>query len=130
MENDPDLSKYREWPDSTPLLKVHICTAEPHQRAAMPLHRTIVLIFGLLALACIGGGIVGIIYSATSETKLDIFGVHLSTGHVGVAFVGLGLIIGYFTVRSVLRSQYMLAALRPDHPAPRYTNKRRKRGRH
>lgn len=56
----------------------------------------------------------GIIYGATSETKLDIFGVHLSTGHVGVAFVGIGLIIGFFTVRAVLRSQHDLAKLPPD----------------
>lgn len=97
-----------------------------HQRAAMPLYLMIILIFGLLALACVGGGIVAIIRSATSETKFDIFGVHLSTGHVGVAFVGIGLIVGYFTVRTVLRNEYQLAALPPDYPAPPRDRTKRK----
>lgn len=99
--------------------------ALPHQREARLVHLTIILIFGLLALACVGGGIVGILYGATSETKLDMFGVHLSTGHVGIAFVGIGLIIGYFTMRSVLRNQYQLAALPPDYD--RTQRKRRRR---
>lgn len=85
-----------------------------HQRAAMPLHKMIVLVFGFLALVCVGGGIVAIIYGATSETKFDFLFVHLGTQHVGVAFVGIGLIVGYFTVRSVLRNQRELAALPPD----------------
>jgi hypothetical protein len=85
-----------------------------HQEEAMPLHLSIVRIFGFLALACIGGGIYAIYRGANSDTKLDILGAHLSTGSVGVAFVGIGLIIAFFTVRSVLRNQRDLAALPPD----------------
>jgi hypothetical protein len=92
--------------------------APVHQRTALPLHQLIVLVFGFLAFACIVGGIVGIYFNAKSDTGLEIFGVHLSTGHVGVAFVGLGLIIGLFMVRAVLRSQRELAAL-PLHCAQR-----------
>jgi hypothetical protein len=96
-----------------------------HQEAAMPLHKMIVLIFGFLALVCVGGGITGIIYEAKSDTKLDIFGAQLSTGHVGVAFVGLGLIIAYLTVRAVLRNQETLASLPADEDKRQPTRQRR-----
>ena len=85
--------------------------APPHQRAALPLHILIVCVFGLLALTSIGGGIYAITTNATSPTTLSILGADFSTGHVGVAFVGIGFIITFFTVRSVLRSQRDLAAL-------------------
>lgn len=97
-----------------------------HQLAAVPLHKMIVLVFGLLAFVCIGGGIVGIIYGATSETKLDFLFVHLGTQHVGVAFVGIGLIVAYFTVRSVLRSQHELAALPPDKKKPKKSHREKR----
>src|SRR5258708_2945486 len=73
-------------------------TARASQHAALPLHVLIVRISGCLSFACVLGGITGIYSNAKADTKLDIFGAHLSTGHVGVAFVGIGLIIGLFTV--------------------------------
>lgn len=85
-----------------------------HQSAALPLHFLIVRISGALAFACVVAGIIGIYQNSKSDTKLDILGAHLSTGHVGVAFVGIGLIVGFFTVRAVLRSQRDLAALPPQ----------------
>ncbi len=87
-----------------------------HQREAVPLHRLIVIIFGVLAFACVAAGIVAIVLNAKSQTEFDFLGAHLTTGHVGVAFVGIGLVIAYFTVRAVLRSQRDLAALpRSEH---------------
>jgi hypothetical protein len=88
--------------------------APGHQKAALPLHIGIIAVFGALALACIGGGIYAIATNATSKTDLDLFGAHLSTGHVGVAFVGIGVITAYFSVRAVLKNQHLLAALPPN----------------
>lgn len=85
-----------------------------HQRAALPIHSLIVAMFGILALVCIGGGVYAISANAESKTELSILGAHLTTGHVGVAFVGLGLIIVFLAVRAVLKSQHALAALPPD----------------
>jgi hypothetical protein len=78
---------------------------------------TIVVTFGLLALACIGGGIYAIVADAHSRTEFAMLGATLNTGHVGVAFVGLGLIVALFTVRGVLKNQHELAALPPDENA-------------
>ena len=88
--------------------------ARPHQHAALPLHFLIVAIFGLLALTSIGGGIYAITRDSESDTKLKILGAELSTGHVGVALVGIGFIITFFTVRAVLKNQHDLAALPSD----------------
>lgn len=87
---------------------------ESHQNAALPLHMRIVTIFGILAATSIGGGIYAIKANATSPTTLDILGAKLSTGNVGVALVGIGFIITFFTVRSVLKNQRDLAALPKD----------------
>ena len=88
--------------------------ARPHQEAARSVHVLIIVIFGVLALACIGGGVLAIIANAHSNTELSILGAQLTTGHVGVAFMGIGVIMAFFTVRAVLRSQRDLAALPPD----------------
>jgi hypothetical protein len=85
--------------------------APAHQRAAMPLHLLIVSVFGILALASIAGGIYAISKDTESDTYFKIMGAELSTGHVGVALVGLGLLIASFTVRSVLKNQHDLASL-------------------
>ena len=75
-----------------------------HLKAATPLYMVIVILTFVLSLACIGGGCYGIYRNAQSATEFSLWGAKLSTGHVGVAFVGIGLIIGFFTVRSVLKS--------------------------
>ena len=85
-----------------------------HQSVAMPLHFLIVSIFGLLALISIGGGIYAIAVRSTAQTTLSILGAELRTEHVGVALVGIGFIIAFLTVRSVLKSQHDLARLPPD----------------
>jgi uncharacterized membrane protein YbhN (UPF0104 family) len=85
-----------------------------HQNAALILHVIIVLIFGLLALACIIGGVFAIYLNANSQTSFDIFGAHLTTSNVGVALVALGLVIAFLTIRAVLRNQRDLAKLPTD----------------
>ena len=62
----------------------------------MPSHILIVLTFGL-ALASIVGGVIAIIRTAKSNTEFSLLGVKLSTG-VGVALVGIGLLLAYVTV--------------------------------
>jgi hypothetical protein len=56
----------------------------------------IVITFGL-AFVSIVGGAVAIIRSAKSNTELGLLGVKVSTG-VGVALVGIGLLLAYFTI--------------------------------
>ncbi len=85
--------------------------SQSHQRVALPLHILAIKIFGLLAFISILGGIIAVILNATSETKIDIFGAHITTGHVGVALISIGLIMTFFTVRTIVRSQRELAAL-------------------
>jgi hypothetical protein len=87
------------------------CGGPPHQRAALPLHVLIVAIFGVVALACIGGGIFAVWKGATSDTTFNLFGARMSTGSVGVAFVGIGVVIAYLTIKAVLKNQRDLGAL-------------------
>lgn len=104
-----------------------VVLAAMHQREAMPLHSRIITIFGLLSAMCVIGGIVGIIWNAVEKTKFSLFGMELTTGHVGVAFVGIGMVTALFTVRAVLKSQHDLAALPADDAPPEFV--RRKKGR-
>jgi hypothetical protein len=62
----------------------------------MPPHTLIVVTFGL-AFASIVGGVIAIIRTAKSNTEFSLLGVKLSTG-VGVALVGIGLLLAYFTI--------------------------------
>ena len=87
--------------------------AAKHRQGASGLHVLIVLIFGLLALVCIAGGIFAICLKDKSETSFNILGAHLKTGSVGVALVALGLVVAFFVVQAVLRSQQDLAKLSP-----------------
>jgi hypothetical protein len=78
-------------------------TATHDKRAAMPLFYLIVSTFGLIALACIGGGIYAIHRSSYASTKFDFLGVHLESGSVGVALVVVGVVVAFFTVKAVLK---------------------------
>lgn len=84
-------------------------------KIAMPLYRLIVITFGMLSFACIAGGIIAILWNSSSKTEFEILGSHLTTEHVGVAFVGIGLIIAYFTVMALLRNLREIAEL-PENP--------------
>ena len=80
-----------------------------HQKAALPLHKLIVIIVGLLGLGCVIGGVVAIIIGAQAPSVVEILGAKLTTGSVGVALVGIGLLVGLFTFRAVLKNQHDLA---------------------
>jgi hypothetical protein len=52
-----------------------------------------------LAFALIVGGVKAIMRTAKSNTEFSLLGVKLSTGvGVGVALVGIGLLLAYFTI--------------------------------
>ncbi len=85
-----------------------------HQEKAMPLHKLIVIVFGFLAFICILGGAVGIFSNVPADTQVKFIGIQLTTKNVGVAFVGIGMIIAFLTIRSVLKNQKDLAALPRD----------------
>jgi len=85
-----------------------------HQKEALRLHILIIVIFGILAFAGVVGGIYAIAVNAQSMTEFHFLGARFTTGHVGVACMGIGFIIGFFTTRAVLKSQLQLAALPPD----------------
>lgn len=89
-------------------------TATEHINAAKPILKLVTIITGILAGLAIIGGIVGIIWNAYSPTMMELFGAKVSTGHVGVAFTALGLIIIYFVFKKVLKSTYDLAALEKE----------------
>ena|SRR6266581_4280335 len=72
------------------------------RRERLALRVLIVLLGVLLSLVSVVGGIIAA--NGKSKTSIDIFGLHVTTGDVGVAFVALGLMIGYFIIRDVLRS--------------------------
>jgi len=58
--------------------------------------------YGLAALAIIGG-IYAIYKSATGVTEFDMYVVKLTTSHVAVALIGIGLVTAYFTTTAVLK---------------------------
>ena len=88
--------------------------AAPHERAAAPIHILIVITVALLVLVSIVGGIVAIVHGSTAKTEFSLLGADISTGDVGVALVGIGLLIAYFTSRAVLKGSRGLAALPLD----------------
>ena len=64
-----------------------------HMKAGWPAIRLGLRITGIVAALCVVGGIVGIIWNAVSPTEITLFGATVTTGHVGVAFVFIGLVV-------------------------------------
>jgi hypothetical protein len=62
----------------------------------------IVILSSVLSLASICGGIYAIYSKALADTSFDALGFHLKSGHVGVAFVGIGLATAFLTAKAVL----------------------------
>ena len=85
-----------------------------HVEAAKPVLSKVVITMGVLSGLAIIGGIVGIVWNAVSPTEFNIWGAELSTGHVGVAIIALGLICMVLVVRSVLMYTHKLAKLPND----------------
>jgi hypothetical protein len=82
-----------------------------HQKAALPLHKLIVVIVGLMGLACVVAGLIAILHTARAPSEISIFSARVKTGDVGVALVAIGLLVGLFTFLGVLKNQRDLAAI-------------------
>lgn len=65
---------------------------------------TIITTLGLLSLSSIFWGILAIILKVQQEPEVYFFGAELHIGHMGVIFVSNGLLVAYFTVRTVLNN--------------------------
>jgi hypothetical protein len=91
-----------------------------HQKQARPLHNRIMKIFGLLAGLLVTAGVVTIVISAT--TDFELFGAHLNTRYIGLALIGIGVLIMFVSMRLVLKNQLDLAAL----PSNESKSKRRR----
>ena len=73
-------------------------------RAAEPTFRLALLVTGAVAFAAIGGGIVAIIWDANANTQFAFLGLELTTTHVGVAMVGLGIAAAVTVGRRIIRA--------------------------
>ncbi len=69
---------------------------------ALALFFFIILLTTGISVGCIIGGAFAVYRGLTADTKFKMFGVELSSQSVGVAFMAIGLIIGFFTFREVL----------------------------
>lgn len=84
---------------------------------ALALFFFIILLTTGVSIGCIVGGGFAIFRGLTADTKFKMFGVELSSQSVGVAFMGIGLVIGYFTFRGVLaKVDNIPAASSPSSP--------------
>jgi|GEM_PF-4924740 len=84
-----------------------------HVHAAMPILRLIIYLAVFLSFLAIVGGILGLNWN-TSSIEFSVFGVRLTTGYVGVAFVAPGVVLLIAVVTAVLSNVYKLAALPED----------------
>ena len=63
------------------------------------------IIAGILGLTCIVGGVYGIYKNAQGTTEIGLFGAHLSTANVGVAFVFIGVVtLGRVVFKAIKRT--------------------------
>jgi hypothetical protein len=74
-----------------------------HASAPIGFFIMIVIVFAILALACIGAGIYAIYSRSMADTTFDFFGLHLKSGHVGVALVVVGIAFLFFITRTILK---------------------------
>lgn len=88
--------------------------ASQHVEAAKPILLAALFVVCVLAAMAIGGGVVAIIWNTQSSTEFDILGATLTTGHVGVAFTALGLIVMLFVALKVIKQLHKLAKLPKD----------------
>ncbi len=76
-----------------------------HLKAAAPIIMGGMIIAGILGLTCIVGGVYGIYKNAQGTTEIGLFGAHLSTANVGVAFVFIGVVtLGRVVFKAIKRT--------------------------
>jgi hypothetical protein len=93
-------------------MSYNIIRANSNKIAVDPLHGLIIKMFGSLAFACVVSGGLTCVLNFGAKTGLDIFGIHMTTTSVGIAFMAIGVFTAYFAVRIVLKSRRDLEQLR------------------
>lgn len=83
-----------------------------HIQEARPIHTVILLLTGILSLVSCVGGIIAIFWNAFAPSEINMLGLHVSTGHVGVAFAALGVISMFLVSRSVLKNLSVLGKIK------------------
>lgn len=64
-----------------------------------------VYLVGFLSFMSIAGGIISMFFNNYSVTKINFLKFEITTGHVGIAFAGLGLISIIIVISSVIRKK-------------------------
>jgi glycerol-3-phosphate acyltransferase PlsY len=72
---------------------------------------TILVVFGILAALATLTGAYSLYLGTSGTTEVAIFGGHLGTTSVGVALIGIGLVVALLSSKSVLKSMADLASL-------------------
>jgi hypothetical protein len=82
--------------------------------------RLIVIMFFILALICILGGLAAA-FGTPAQTVMTFFSIRLSTTNVGVAFAAIGIIVAYLAAKIVLdnRLATWLATIQAHQPLKR-----------
>src|SRR5436190_388556 len=88
--------------------------SEMHVRAGAPLLSQALQNARVIAFLAITVGALGIVWNAFSPTEFSFSGLKLSTGSVGVAIVGLGVVALILVNRRTMKALETLAALPPD----------------
>ncbi len=82
-----------------------------HIEAATPILKLVVLVVGGLCALAIIGGFLGIVWDSRAPTSFSFLGMDMKTGHVSVAFVGLGIVGMAGVLRYVVKNVYKLGKL-------------------
>lgn len=72
-------------------------------RAAKPILSLAIVMSGILAALMIAAGTVAIIWRSQAASDISVLGIHITTGDVGVALVGLGAITAIVVIRRALQ---------------------------
>ncbi|BBC27036.1 COR domain-containing protein [Pseudanabaena sp. ABRG5-3] len=87
--------------------------------AVSPILSQIINMVGIVSVLSVIGGIVAIIYDSKSPSEISMFSQKISTGHVGVAFVFIGIIGMIFSFRKLLNTLSNIANPKSNRPKKR-----------
>ncbi|MEA5486696.1 MULTISPECIES: COR domain-containing protein [Pseudanabaena] len=118
--NKPQLEKSQEQHQQ--LNKGQKPESRHNIEAVSPILSQIINTIRIVSVLLVIGGIVAIIYDSKSPSEISMLGQKISTGHVGVAFVFIGIIGMIFSFRKLLNTLSNIA-----NPNSNRSKKRKKR---